>query len=50
MSASGKREKPLDEERLEDSDSNQSVGVLVVDLSATPMTMAIVRLQPQPLK
>ena len=35
MSASGKREKPLDEERLEDSDSDKSVGVLVVDLSAS---------------
>ena len=35
MSAPGGRAKPLDEERLEDSDSNESVGMLVVNLSAS---------------
>ena len=35
MSAPGKRAKPLDEERLEDSDSDESAGMLVVDLSAS---------------
>ena len=35
MSASGKRAKPLKEERPEDSDSDESEGVLVVDLSAS---------------